>query len=126
MRAPYLIVYEYGQGAVWADIFAESQADIERDFPELTVVHNRPAWMTDRELDRIREVHTSSMTERSDSWQRSSMPVAGDSPVRARTVGLLPIRRSHRAELGGIEGLARLPRHYYDGYAPPDRESQPE
>lgn len=58
VNAPYLVAYEYGQGAVWAFVHAESASRIEIDFPELTVVRERPPWMTPEDEAKIAEVHT--------------------------------------------------------------------
>jgi hypothetical protein len=54
----YLVAYDYGQGAVWAIVSASSAAEISDAFPELTIIDERPAWMTDEELERIRQVHS--------------------------------------------------------------------
>lgn len=50
----YLVVYDYGQGGVWAVVRAESPADIRARFPELTVVAKQPAWMSDSNLAELR------------------------------------------------------------------------
>ncbi len=53
----YLVAYDYGQGARWAYVRAASPAEIQAAVPELTVVPERPGWMTDsfvkKLLDRI-------------------------------------------------------------------------
>lgn len=64
MKTPHLVAYDYGQGAVWAVVVADSTAEIERDFPELTVVRDRPAWMTDNELENVEKVHTYDIGDR--------------------------------------------------------------
>jgi hypothetical protein len=64
MKSPHLVAYEYGQGAVWAVIHAESARDIERDFPELAVVQERPPWMTDHEFEKIKDAHTYDINDR--------------------------------------------------------------
>ena len=46
MRSRYLVVYDYGQGGVWAYITAESAQQITDRFPELSVVETTPEWMT--------------------------------------------------------------------------------
>ena len=45
----FLVVYDYGQGGVWAIVRAESPADVRALFPELTLVTDRPSWMSDQE-----------------------------------------------------------------------------
>ena len=47
VRNRYLVVYDYGQGGVWAYITAESPEQITDGFPELSVVEATPDWMTD-------------------------------------------------------------------------------
>lgn len=46
----HLVVYDYGQGGVWARVRAESRAQLEREYPELMVVNSPPSWMSDDEL----------------------------------------------------------------------------
>jgi hypothetical protein len=58
MKRPFLVAYEYGQGAVWAILHAESGDRIKQEFPELTVVRDRPSWMTDAKLAKIRNSNT--------------------------------------------------------------------
>lgn len=50
MRKPYLIAYDYGQGAVWAYITAESAKQINDQFPDFKVFDSPPSWMTEHEL----------------------------------------------------------------------------
>ena len=50
----FLVVYDYGQGGVWAVVRAKSPADVHAQFPELTVVGHRPDWMSDRGLEQLR------------------------------------------------------------------------
>jgi hypothetical protein len=47
VRKRYLVVYDYGQGGVWAYITAESPEQITDRFPDLSVVEATPDWMTD-------------------------------------------------------------------------------
>jgi hypothetical protein len=51
-----LAVYDYGQGAVWIYLLADSADDVERQFPDLKVVDRPPEWMTKADLDRVRTV----------------------------------------------------------------------
>ena len=43
----YWVVYEYGQGGVWAVVAARSAEEIRAHFPELGLVADRPGWMSD-------------------------------------------------------------------------------
>jgi hypothetical protein len=45
MTKPFLVTYDYGQGAVWANLYARSKDEIEREFPELAVHEDPPEWM---------------------------------------------------------------------------------
>lgn len=45
MKRPFLVTYDYGTGALWAYLWAESQTAIETAFSELEVVTELPAWM---------------------------------------------------------------------------------
>ena len=57
-KGPFLVVYDYGQGGVWAFVKAPSRAAILRRFPELEVVDTRPAWMSEADVARIRATGT--------------------------------------------------------------------
>ena len=52
-KQPYLVVYDYGSGGVWAVIFASDKAQIAAKYPLLQVVDQRPAWMTEDEYQKI-------------------------------------------------------------------------
>jgi len=47
VKRPYLVLYDYGMGGLWAYVVAVSPAEIVDRFPELTVFESRPEWMTD-------------------------------------------------------------------------------
>ena len=49
----YLVMYDYGQGGVWAFVRADSTDQIRQEFPELTVFEQAPVWMTKEILDEI-------------------------------------------------------------------------
>ena len=63
MKQRFLVVYEYGQGALWAFIHADSRSVIEERFPELKLVHDRAAWMTDEIVARLEATETYDLTE---------------------------------------------------------------
>lgn len=50
----FLVVYDYGQGGVWAFVNASSRAAIERRYPELKVVDLPPDWLSESDLARLR------------------------------------------------------------------------
>lgn len=64
MKKPFLVAYDYGQGAVWAFIRAESQEEIERDFPELKVIDDPPGWLDGPRRKRMEETMTFDIDER--------------------------------------------------------------
>ena len=50
----HLVVYNYGQGGLWAFVtHAESAHEIEELYPELEVVDEVPPWMTPEMLSRL-------------------------------------------------------------------------
>jgi hypothetical protein len=51
----FLAVYDYGTGGIWVILRALNEQEITAKYPELTVVKDRPAWMTDAVHDKIRE-----------------------------------------------------------------------
>ncbi len=55
----YLVVYDYGMGGLWGAILARSEDEIKERYPELGIAHQRPAWMTEADYERIcdRELH---------------------------------------------------------------------
>ena len=57
-KKPFLVVYDYGQGGVWAYVEASTRDDILRRFPELQVFDSPPSWMSTDEIARIRRTST--------------------------------------------------------------------
>jgi hypothetical protein len=68
VKNPYLVAYDYGQGAVWAFVVARSEQEIEREFPELTVVREPPVWMDEAQRRRIAARMTFDIDERVVGW----------------------------------------------------------
>lgn len=67
-KKPFLVVYDYGQGGIWAYVVAESAEQIEREFPELRVVHERPDWMSAGREARIRANRTVDIDKRDEGF----------------------------------------------------------
>lgn len=63
-KQTFLVVYDYGQGAIWGYVVAESVEQIKSEFPELEVAHERPNWMTEEREARIRRNRTVDIDER--------------------------------------------------------------
>jgi hypothetical protein len=55
MKTPFLAVYDYGSGGLWAVISAPDRQSIEDKYPSLTVFDGRPPWMDDFQYDQIAE-----------------------------------------------------------------------
>jgi hypothetical protein len=58
MKHKHLVVYNYGQGGLWAFIRADSAEQIEERYPELKVVSEIPTWMTDDIRSRLEATET--------------------------------------------------------------------
>jgi len=66
----FLVAYDYGQGAVWAYIKAESARQINERLPDFTVFEAPPDWMTELELSDI-EARMSFDLEKPTGWLAS-------------------------------------------------------
>jgi hypothetical protein len=55
VKRRFLVNYDYGMGGAWAFLMAESAAEIRKRFRELTVVHDRPSWMTADDVSLLEE-----------------------------------------------------------------------
>jgi hypothetical protein len=65
----FLVAYDYGQGGVWAFIWARTEADIRRAFRDLEVVDSPPAWMSSHDLAVIEERMTFNIDNvKTDDW----------------------------------------------------------
>lgn len=51
----FYVAYEYGSGAAWAFVQADTTADVIAEFPELDVYDTPPEWMTVEDLHQVRE-----------------------------------------------------------------------
>ena len=49
----FLVVYDYGQGGVWARIKASTPEEITTKYPFLEVMLLRPSWMDDGLYNRL-------------------------------------------------------------------------
>ena len=54
MKQRFLVVYDYGQGGVWAVVEADRREHIAERCPELQIFEERPAWMTEERAARLR------------------------------------------------------------------------
>lgn len=51
----FYVAYEYGTGAAWAFVKAETPAEVVAELPELDVYETPPEWMTIEDLHQVRE-----------------------------------------------------------------------
>jgi hypothetical protein len=58
VKRRFLVVYDYGQGGVWAFLNARSKSEIQARFPQLQVVPEAPLWMSKQELGRLERTMT--------------------------------------------------------------------
>lgn len=54
-KQAYLTVYDYGRGGLWAIVRSPDKRSIERKYPILEVLDERPCWMSDDHYARIAE-----------------------------------------------------------------------
>lgn len=65
----FYVAYEYGSGAAWAFVKANSAEEVVAELPELDVYDTPPDWMTVEDLHQVRrhaslDIHeTSSLDE---------------------------------------------------------------
>jgi hypothetical protein len=52
-KTGYLAVYDYGMSGVWAVVTAYSASEVERRYPVLKVVANRPSGLTPVAYERL-------------------------------------------------------------------------
>ena len=68
-KQTFLVVYDYGQGGIWAFVWAESADDIHERFRDLEVVTTRPLWLEGDSLARIEQEMTFDIDDvTSDNW----------------------------------------------------------
>ena len=56
-KQPFLTVYDYGGGGVWAIVRSPDKKSIQRKYPILDVFDERPGWMSDDLYAEIAERH---------------------------------------------------------------------
>ncbi len=50
----YYVAYEYGTGAAWAFVKADTPDEVVAELPELDVYETPPEWMTVEDLHQVR------------------------------------------------------------------------
>jgi len=56
-KQPFLTVYDYGAGGVWAIVRSPDKKSIQRKYPIFDVLDERPRWMSDDLYAKIAERH---------------------------------------------------------------------
>lgn len=51
----FYVAYEYGSGAAWAFVKADTAEEVVAELPEVDVYDTPPEWMTIDDLHRVRE-----------------------------------------------------------------------
>ena len=51
----FLVLYDYGQGGLWAYLRAASADEIRLAFPDLVIVPEPPDWMEEGEVRRLQD-----------------------------------------------------------------------
>jgi hypothetical protein len=51
----FYVAYEYGSGAAWAYVKADTPEEVVAELPEVDVYDTPPDWMTVEDLHRVRE-----------------------------------------------------------------------
>jgi hypothetical protein len=63
MKEEHLVLYDYGQGGIWAFVLAESAENIENRFPEPQIFPQPPGWMDEAQLRSVRQNATINIDE---------------------------------------------------------------
>ena len=64
MKTKFLVLYDYGQGGVWAYLLADSADRIQQEFPALRLYDKPPAWMTSDDLEKLAATMTIDIANR--------------------------------------------------------------
>lgn len=62
-KSSFLVVYDYGQGGVWAFVAARSSDEITAKYPEVKVVDEAPSWMNDELKAHIERTNSHDLDE---------------------------------------------------------------
>jgi hypothetical protein len=52
-KSRFLVLYDYGQGGIWAFVWARGPREINETFRDLTIIEEQPEWMDASDVDRI-------------------------------------------------------------------------
>ncbi len=67
----FLVLYDYGQGGLWAVVRAKAKSDVETKFSGISVLDNKPTWMSDGEYQRVKDGSCHELNDLpGDTWLR--------------------------------------------------------
>jgi len=67
-KKPYLVVYDYGQGGVWAIINSRSPREITKKYPELKIYRRKPFFMKRETYNQIAQQMTVDIDDQPSGW----------------------------------------------------------
>jgi hypothetical protein len=67
-KKAFLVVYDYGQGGVWAVIMARSKREIEKKYPGLKIYRRKPFFMKKAMYDAIAADMTVDIDDEPTGW----------------------------------------------------------
>jgi hypothetical protein len=67
-KQPFLVVYDYGSGGLWAYIRARSRDEIAAKYPSLKIVDQAPWSITDADLNLIGTKNSWDIDEPPTDW----------------------------------------------------------
>jgi hypothetical protein len=73
MKREFFAVYNYGMGALCAIVRASSAAEVRNLLPPFKVYDERPEWLTDDDLKRIRPNNTFDVDGELPEWVKSAL-----------------------------------------------------
>jgi hypothetical protein len=74
-KSRFLVVYDYGQGGVWAFVWARSVDEVHEKFRDLQVVDSMPSWLTGDQLAVTEQRMTFDIDDmKTDDWIARLLP----------------------------------------------------
>ena len=67
-KQEFFVVYDYGQGGLWAILRAESAEQVRRKYPGVEVFEGRPPMLDDATVSSIRRTGVRDIDDPPDGW----------------------------------------------------------
>ena len=67
-KQEFFVVYDYGQGGLWAILRAESAEQVRRKYPGVEVFEGRPPMLDDATVSSIRRAGVRDIDDAPDGW----------------------------------------------------------